>query len=279
MRRKTRIFESLHHVPAPSWSRVAHTVLRAGRVQTAKDYRIARDNYPGQDVLYCLSGAGAVETLGRRYTISTSQLVWIANEAPHVHEPEPHDPWALLWCRIDGPDTGALRQRLFGTGPPVVTFSAAAALLAWFDRLFQTLRRRDAPRDVQLNLLVAELLVLVERCSADQASAGMPAPLVAARAAMRAQPELPWRATDLASLTGLSQSQVRRLFRQHLGASPHQWLMHERLTLAQTLLAETAKPIAEIAERCGYCDVYHFGREFKRVIGIAPATWRQNEGN
>jgi transcriptional regulator GlxA family with amidase domain len=123
------------------------------------------------------------------------------------------------------------------------------------------------------------LLALVERCSADQVSAGIPAQLVAARAAMRAQPELPWRAEDLAALTGLSPSHLRRLFRQHLGTSPHQWLMHERLTLARTLLTATTRPIAEIAERCGFCDVYHFGREFKRVTGIAPATWRQNEGH
>jgi len=35
--------------------------------------------------------------------------------------------------------------------------------------------------------------------------------------------------------------------------------------------------LAEVAEACGFCDVYHFGREFKRSVGISPAAWRRSE--
>lgn len=273
----SRILENFHHVPPQSWTSVAYTVIRAGRVETAKDFRIERDVYPGQDLLYCLSGAGFVETLGRRIPVRSNQLVWIANEVPHVHSPAPEDPWALLWCRINGPDTAGLRRHLFGAGPPIATFADAAGPLAWFDRLFQTLRHRDVQSDMWMNLLVAELLALLERSGADRTSAILPEALLIAREAMRAQPELPWRAADLSSLTGLSPSQMRRLFRDHLGTSPHQWLVRERLMLAQALLVESAAPIPEIAERCGFCDVYHLGREFKRVVGISPAAWRRSE--
>ena len=36
-------------------------------------------------------------------------------------------------------------------------------------------------------------------------------------------------------------------------------------------------PIASVAEACGFCDVYHFSREFKRVVGASPAAWRRKE--
>lgn len=273
----TRITENFHHVPAQSWTRSAYTVLRAGRVETACNYRIERPEYPGQDLLYCLSGGGAVESLGRRVGVYANQLVWIANEKPHVHEPEPDEPWVLLWCRIDGPDTAAIRERLFGSRPPVVTFPEAAAPLSWFDRLFQAFRNGDHQSEVLLNLLVAELLMLIERCGSSHEATALPEPLRKASEAMRARPELPWHADDLSSLIGVSPSQVRRLFRRYLGASPHQWLVRERLVLAQALLVDTEEPISEIAERCGFCDVYHFGREFKRVVGISPAAWRDSE--
>ena len=46
---------------------------------------------------------------------------------------------------------------------------------------------------------------------------------------------------------------------------------------AQTLLVSSEMPLAQVADRCGFCDVYHFSREFKRTVGSPPATWRRNE--
>jgi quercetin dioxygenase-like cupin family protein len=118
MMEKTTFLESLHYVPEPGWTRTAFSVLRAGKVAAAPDYRVARAVHPGQDVIYCLSGGGMVETLGQRLEVRPGQLAWIANEAPHAHMADPADPWTVLWFRLDGPDPAALRRKLFGDGRP-----------------------------------------------------------------------------------------------------------------------------------------------------------------
>ena len=46
---------------------------------------------------------------------------------------------------------------------------------------------------------------------------------------------------------------------------------------AQLLLLESGVSLARIADLCGFCDVYHLGREFKRLVGIPPAAWRRSE--
>lgn len=277
MKKRTSVIESFHYVPAPSWTRAAFSVLRAGKVAAGPDYRIERAVYPGQDILYCLAGAGYVETLGQRIDVGPGQLVWMANEAPHVHSADPRDPWTVLWFRLDGPEPAILRRKLFGDGAPRAIFAEGANPVPWFERLFAALRRRDASLDLRLSQLVAEFLLLIDRALAGPDSDDLPKPLASGIEAMRGALGFAWNASALSAVTGLGPSQTRRMFQRHLRTSPHQWLMRERLMHAQSLLVQDDQPIAEIAETCGFCDVYHFGREFKRSVGISPAAWRRSE--
>jgi AraC-like DNA-binding protein len=277
MTNKSSFLESLHYVPEPGWAETAYSVVRAGKVSAGPDYRIARNVHIGQDILYCLSGAGTVDTLGHRLDIGAGQLAWIANEYPHAHQADPDDPWTLLWFRLDGPNPAALREKLFGDRLPRVLMPEIVALQAWFDRLFLAMRRRGTGLDLRLNQLVGEFFAAIDLAVHGDGHGDLPEPLNAALLAMRAELSRPWDSGDLTALTRLSPSHVRRLFRKHLRTSPHQWLLRERLTHAQTLIADSAMPMVEIAEVCGFCDVYHFSREFKRSIGTPPAAWRRKE--
>lgn len=269
--------ESLHYVPEAGWSRSAYTVLRAGKVAAAFDYRVSREFHVGQDILYCLTGGGFVETLGHEFKVAAGELAWISNERPHTHRADPNDPWTLLWFRLDGPAPASVREKLFGEGMPRVSVADSVSLQAWFDRLFHVMRGRAAGLDLRLNQLVGEFLTMVDQARWGVARDRVPEALTTAMLAMRADLGRAWNGDDLSELTKISPSHLRRLFGKHLRTSPHQWLLRERLTHAQALIADSAMPLADIAEICGFCDVYHFSREFKRSVGTPPAAWRRTE--
>lgn len=72
----------------------------------------------------------------------------------------------------------------------------------------------------------------------------------------------------------INRTTLTRCFREVTGMTPREYLLNHRLRVAKKHLAFTDVPIKEIARRCGFKTVQHFGRVFREREGIAPAAYR-----
>ena len=79
----------------------------------------------------------------------------------------------------------------------------------------------------------------------------------------------------LASRLGVGQRQLRRLFMQHLGASPSTVAKTRRLHFAKKLIDETNLPMAQIAITAGFGSVRRFNAAFQQTYGRTPTQLRQ----
>ena len=82
----------------------------------------------------------------------------------------------------------------------------------------------------------------------------------------------------LADRLGLGERQLRRLFREHLGATPVSVAQTRRVLLAKQLIHETRLPMTEIAFASGFGSVRRFNEAFLALFGRAPGDLRRLAG-
>src|SRR5438874_2263755 len=83
---------------------------------------------------------------------------------------------------------------------------------------------------------------------------------------------------SLASRLGVGERQLRRLFRQHLGASPVSVAQTRRVLLAKQLIHETRLPMTEVALASGFGSVRRFNETFQALFHRPPAALRRLSG-
>ena len=80
---------------------------------------------------------------------------------------------------------------------------------------------------------------------------------------------------ELAERALMSRRTFTRRFRQMTGTTVGQWLLNQRLALAQRMLEMTDKPIVIVAETSGFATPALFRRCFVQAFGIKPSLYRR----
>ncbi|MBY3060333.1 DNA-3-methyladenine glycosylase 2 family protein [Rhizobium leguminosarum] len=83
----------------------------------------------------------------------------------------------------------------------------------------------------------------------------------------------------LAERVGVGERQLRRLFREHLGASPVAVAQTRRVHLAKQLLHETRLPMGEVALASGFGSIRRFNETFQTLFGRGPSSLRRTAGS
>ncbi len=80
---------------------------------------------------------------------------------------------------------------------------------------------------------------------------------------------------SLAAEAGMSVSGITRKFHAEFGCAPHAYVLRQRVQRAKRLLeAPTELPLKVVAANCGFADLSHLIRHFKRAFQQTPMAYR-----
>lgn len=80
---------------------------------------------------------------------------------------------------------------------------------------------------------------------------------------------------DIARAASLNHSSLTELFKAELGVTPVEYLWRHRIKVAKKHMEFTNIPVKEVAVRCGFKTVQHFGRKFEAYVGMTPMKFRE----
>lgn len=85
--------------------------------------------------------------------------------------------------------------------------------------------------------------------------------------------------SSLAKELSVSPQYLSGAFKKNTGATFLEHLNGMRLHYAACLLLETQEHTSVICERCGYRNLSHFLRSFKKMFGVSTGVYRKNSGS
>ena len=75
--------------------------------------------------------------------------------------------------------------------------------------------------------------------------------------------------------SNLTQRRFNDLFKQTFSITPNRYLTVLKIEFAKKLLKLGNLTIMEIADLCGFSDIYYFSKLFKKETGSTPTTFKE----
>lgn len=190
-------------------------------------------------------------------------------------------------CTTHWKRTGELQQRfpravvaqdrLFVEDGPIMT---SAGIASGVDMTLALIEHNHGPR---VAAIVAREMVVYIRRDASQTQGSIYLefrthmdPIVhVVQDYLIANPELRCTLADLVHLTGTSERNLTRAFRQATGISITEFRQHVSLEYAKSLLDNPELTIEDVAAQSGFSDVRHFRRLWKKQHGVSPGRSRR----
>lgn len=176
--------------------------------------------------------------------------------------------------------------------PPIVRVSATGAQTApWFQSTLQFIASeisQELPGAAAIVDKLADVL-FVQALRAQIQSPGQgetpnwlralgDPQIGAALQLMHTEPERPWTVPELARSVSMSRSAFAARFRELVGETPLDHLTQWRMIRAAGMMREDRSlKLAAVAEAVGYESEGAFGKTFRRVIGVSPGKYRQQD--
>lgn len=101
--------------------------------------------------------------------------------------------------------------------------------------------------------------------------------LIELREKIYRNPQMKWNVDSMAAEVSMSRSYFQHIYRDIFGTSCMTDVINGKIEKAKEILSETGCTVSQVAAMCGYDNEEHFMRQFKKIVGVTPTSYRKNK--
>ncbi|MCD9025401.1 AraC family transcriptional regulator [Cohnella silvisoli] len=207
------------------------------------------------------------------HTVLPGQVVLLKSKHSEKFEFDPHEETWHRWVTVDVLQIDETTEQQFRQLPFSLPISEEMSRLL---NQMIALKFKESPENEMLLLsLGMASLYLYAAEAARQKRDGHENPAVfMAKRLIQNKFDEELDLSSLAEASNVTNEHLIRLFRQHMGITPVQYLWQYRVRQGVDLLLNTGLTVTEIAYRSGFKTSYHFARMVKKWTGRTPSDIR-----
>lgn len=267
--------ESEYFVYSPS--RLAEEMffypLQCGHFLYQAGYSLHRESYDSFLLMYVQKGSLTLRFEEKTTPVSAGQFLLLDCYRPHAYSSE--EGWECLWCHFDGvlarPWYDSIVSRL-GNAFALPDSSLAKGKLAG---LWESFASGSPVREPLISKYLADILTAFLLHTPEDGEgrnhSGM-AEDILSYVNEHFSEDIPIE--RLAEKAGLSQYHFIRTFKRETGFTPHEYIVHVRISTAKYLLKNTQLPVKSICFSTGFSSESVFCSSFKKQMGMTPGEYR-----
>ena len=266
---------------APSVRASFAYVQELGDFHCGPGYYTLRENLPSYLIKLTVSGEGTLRYDGATYQLKPGRLFWVdCRRHQHYFTAPEAAHWHTVWVHLYGPTAKAYYEAFLDQngGAVVVSADHPAPIMDLFNQLFELYRDRSntIQGDIQASCLLTQLMAACVQLAGQRGSAHQKPDYVGSiQEYIDSHYHEDLTLDALAQRFSINKYYLQKIFKQHIGLSPNEYLTRSRLAVAKQLLRTTNDSMIRIAEEVGYTASY-FDNVFKKYEGVTPRAYRQS---
>jgi AraC-like DNA-binding protein len=181
------------------------------------------------------------------------------------------------WLHCDGDRVRRFYQTVFLKGGSLVPMPSPRSFLSFLEGVYEEILGNSMADDIIVENLLTNWMRDLNRHASGRMEY-LPERLRLVRDFINEHYTEELTLGQLARLANWSVAHFSEEFRRHLGDSPINYVIRQRMQHAVYLLQDIHLSVTEVAARVGYENLYHFSKIFKRSLGESPRAYRRRHG-